>query len=151
MTDDQWRACADPDEMLVAVQGVATDRQLRQWCCACVRRVWDQFAHAEVGRRAVMVAEAFARDTANISDLEQACQDAEAAIPVAPNYRVKDALRAASWCAAEAIDALGVARSVGWGATYAAVGREDVVQASVERAAQAELLRQVLGMGSGKE
>src|SRR5687768_5654610 len=65
MTDEQWRACAEPDEMLIVVDGRATDQQLRLWCCACVRRVWHRLARAEAGRRAVEVAEAFARGDAS--------------------------------------------------------------------------------------
>jgi hypothetical protein len=150
MTDEQWRACADPDEMLVAVNGLATDQQLRLWCCACVRRVWHRLAHADAGRRAVEAAEAFARGAASASELDEVCRAADDAIAGARVTRVRDALRAAAWCAAKEIDALGIARSVGWGATYAAVGKEDVARVAVERAAQAELLRQVLGTGSGK-
>jgi hypothetical protein len=148
MTPEEWRACADPDAMLVAVDGVATDQQLRLWCCACVRRVWRRLAHAEAGRRAVDVAEAFARGAASASDLAKACRGAEEALRQVRVSRAKDALRAAAWCAAGAIDALGVARSVAWGATYAAVGQEDVEGATTERAAQADLLRGFVGVRS---
>jgi hypothetical protein len=144
MTDEQWRVCADPDLMLVMVRNDATDQQLRLWCCACVRRVWDQLAHTEAGRRAVEVAEAFARSAASPADLKQAYQDAQDAMREVRDRSVKDALLAASWCASETVDALGVARSVGWGATYAAVGQEDATRIAVERAAQADLLRGVL-------
>jgi hypothetical protein len=151
MTDEQWRNCRDPDKLLVAVEGVATDRQLRLWCCTCVRRVWRRFARIEAGRRAVETAEAYAQGAASSHDLEQANSAAQDAIRRARSLRVKDALRAAAWCAAEVMDALGVARSVGWGATYAAVGREDMARAAVEREAQAELLRRVLGRSGEKQ
>jgi hypothetical protein len=147
MTEEQWRAYRDPDLMLMAVQGVAPDRQLRLWCCACVRRVWRRLAYAAAGRRAVEVADAFTRDAATASDLEQAERGAQDSLRRARSPLVKDALRAAAWCAAAVIDALGVARSVGWAATYAAGGKENVSRAAIERAAQAELLRQVLGAG----
>jgi hypothetical protein len=58
MTDGNWRTRSDPDAMLIAVEGVATDRQLRLWCCACVRRVWDRFAGADAGRRAELLRQA---------------------------------------------------------------------------------------------
>jgi hypothetical protein len=147
MTAEEWRVCADPDAMLVAVNGVATDRQLRLWCCACVRRVWRRLARAKAGRRAVEVAEAFARGAASASDLAEACRGAEEALRQVRVSRAKDALRASAWCAAGAIDALGVARSVAWGATYAAVGQEDAAGVAVERAVQAELLRALVGDG----
>src|SRR5215471_14352138 len=99
MTEEQWRACADPDEMLVAVDGMATDQQLRLWCCACVRRVWHRLARAEAGRRAVEVAEAFARGAASASDLGEACREAQEALRQVRVSRAKDALRAAAWCA----------------------------------------------------
>ncbi len=145
MTPEQWNFCNNPDEMLVAIDGVATDRQLRLWCCACVRRVWHRFARAVAGRRAVEVAEAFALDAANASDSEKANRDAEEAIVRARAGRLRDGLRAAAWCTAGVIDALGVARSVAWAATYAAVGKNDVAKAAVERAAQSALLRDIFG------
>lgn len=135
--------------MLVALDGVATDGQLRLWCCACVRRVWDRLASAAAGRQAVEVAEAFARGAASTSDLAEARRDAEEAIRHVRVSRVKDALRAAAWCTAGAIDAPGVARSVAWGAAYAAVGQEDAGGLTVERFAQAELLRRFLGDRAG--
>jgi hypothetical protein len=126
MTDAEWNVSTDPDEMLVAAQGVATERQLRLWCCACVRRVWDRIADVEAGRLAVETAEAFARGTASSAELTQAHRAAQHARSRVHDLRVKDALDAASWCAAESIDALGVARFVGWGAAYAAVGQDDL-------------------------
>lgn len=144
MTAAEWRDCVEPDEMLVALDGMATDEQLRLWCCACVRRVWHRLASAEAGRRAVAVAEAFARGAASAEDLADARRGAEEALSRVRVSRAKDALRAATWCAFPATDALGVARSVAWGSTYAAVGQEDRAGIVGERAAQAELLRGIV-------
>lgn len=144
MTAGEWQACVEPDEMLVALAGVPTDEQLRLWCCGCVRRVWHRLASAEAGRRAVEVAEAFARRAASASELAAACRGAEEALHQVRVSRARNALRAAAWSAAGAIDALGVARSVSWGATYAAVGQEDAAGIAGERAAQAELLRAIV-------
>jgi hypothetical protein len=43
VTEDQWQNCGNPDTMLDTVAGSpsATDRRLRLFSCACVRRVWD--------------------------------------------------------------------------------------------------------------
>lgn len=144
MTAGEWRDCAEPDVMLVALNGAATDAQVRLWCCACVRRVWHRLARFEAGRRAVEVAEAFARGTAGASDLAAACSVAEEALCRVRVSREKDALEAATWCALLAIDALGVARSVSWGSTYAAVGQKDRAGIVGVRAAQAELLRAIV-------
>ena len=132
--------------MLVAMHGVATDEQLRLWCCACVRRVWDRLAPDGVGRRAVEVAEAFARQAATAAELSEVRGSVEEALRQTRVSRTKDALFAAAKCTAGAMDALGVARTVAWGATIAAVGQDDAAGIAVERTAQAELLRGIIGV-----
>jgi hypothetical protein len=39
MTDAEWLACNDPGKMLQFVQGKASERKLRLFAVACVRRV----------------------------------------------------------------------------------------------------------------
>jgi hypothetical protein len=40
VTEAEWDGCADPHTMLAVVRGKASDRKLRLFACACLRRVW---------------------------------------------------------------------------------------------------------------
>jgi hypothetical protein len=59
MTEEQWRACADAQAMLEFVRGKASERKLRLFAVACVRRVWHLLADA-AGRRVAEQAETYA-------------------------------------------------------------------------------------------
>jgi hypothetical protein len=59
MTEADWLACTDPDWMLVFLRGRASERKLRLFACACVRRVWHLIADAR-SRAAVEFSERFA-------------------------------------------------------------------------------------------
>lgn len=144
--DSTPNADTDPDSLLVTLGANASERELRRWCCACVRRVWGHVGTE--GRRAVEVAERYADDSATRDELSRAQRDAEHAVKSVSEWGARNAARAAAWCASPAIDALGVARSVAWGAAYA-VGdpnrASDGARLAGERAAQATLLLQYLG------
>jgi hypothetical protein len=60
MTDAEWQSGTDPTRMLAFLQdtGRASDRKLRLWACACVRRVLPLRADRR-SREAVEVAEAY--------------------------------------------------------------------------------------------
>jgi hypothetical protein len=59
MNRTEWQACQDPLLMLQAVRERASERKLRLFACACVRRRWDLLArHSHVQRFADLVGEA---------------------------------------------------------------------------------------------
>jgi hypothetical protein len=59
MTEAEWLAGTDPGAVLELVGGRASDRKLRLFACACLRRVWHLLEDPR-GRAAVEVAERFA-------------------------------------------------------------------------------------------
>jgi hypothetical protein len=59
MTEAEWLAGGDPQQMLEVLFGQGRDRKLRLFACACVRRVWPSVRDRRC-RIAVRVAERFA-------------------------------------------------------------------------------------------
>jgi hypothetical protein len=77
LTEPEWQACNNPAPMIRALPAERYERELRLFCVGCVRGVWDLLPDA--CRRAVEVAERFARGTTSQSDLRAAF---DAAAPV---------------------------------------------------------------------
>jgi hypothetical protein len=59
MTEAEWFAATDPEQMLEFFGGKASERKLRLFACGCCRRVWHLLTDNE-SRAAVEVAERFA-------------------------------------------------------------------------------------------
>jgi hypothetical protein len=70
MTEAEWLAAADPLRLLQQVQPRASDRKLRLFACACLRRAWQLLTDPRA-RRAVEVAEALADSTTAAAEWQQ--------------------------------------------------------------------------------
>jgi hypothetical protein len=66
MTPEEWERCEDPDQMLVFLQGKASDRKMRLFAAACCRRISHLITDGAC-RRAVELAELYADGLASPS------------------------------------------------------------------------------------
>jgi len=62
MSESEWAGCCDPAPMLHFVRLRASPRQLRLFCCACCRLVWDALP-GDWSREAVELGERLADNT----------------------------------------------------------------------------------------
>src|SRR5262249_29082458 len=138
MTEEQWLACADPEEMQDFIRDrmrdwirdTATERKLRLFACACARRFWQRLDGP--GRMAVEVSERYADGVATEEELRRAREDATRA--------AEETSRAVNRVAAGAAWTPGVwaAWKAGWEAVKQGEG-------GTERGAQCALLRDLFG------
>lgn len=68
MTEAEWLASTDRDEMLAFAHAQAGARKLRLFACACCRRIWHHLPD-EHSRQVVQVAERFADGLASMQEL----------------------------------------------------------------------------------
>jgi hypothetical protein len=136
MTEVEWPACRDPDTLLAYLRQEAyrrrgpfpSRRKLRLFACACCRRVWPAIAD-DRSRRAVEVAERYADRLTSRHDLVLAFAAARA---IAGNGGFAAAAAAA------------LSANLDQAATQAALAG-DARRWADERAAQADLLRDIFG------
>jgi hypothetical protein len=142
MNELEWFRCTSPKRMLEWSQVKISERKLRLFACACVRRVWYLLTDKR-GRKAVEASERFADGSLNRQALGKASGEANWAVQYAAEL-AQIALRAASHVAdatwighpevlrTKMIDAVGLASCAG----------EDV---ETEQHAQVLLLHDLLG------
>ncbi|HXG12005.1 MAG TPA: hypothetical protein VNK04_19785 [Gemmataceae bacterium] len=126
MTESEWLKCSDPLPMLDFLRGRAGDRKLRLFAAACSRRVWHWID--DLGRQAVEAAEAFADGLMGPEELRAA------------RLACRSAGERAAWYAA-ASDPFKAAGN----AARSALGGVALSQQPAECAAQADLLRDIIG------
>jgi hypothetical protein len=85
MNEVEWLAGGDPVAMLDYLQGKVSDRKLRLFACACVRRYWH-LLNWPIPRQAVELAERYAEGQATDGELEEIRQQAEMSAMTAPEF-----------------------------------------------------------------
>jgi hypothetical protein len=91
MTESEWLACTDPQQILEFVRGRASDRKLRLFTCACCRRVWDALTDQR-SRSAVEAAERYADGLAGREELAAQAEAAEAPASAGASARAREAV-----------------------------------------------------------
>ena len=76
MTEGEWLICDRPKKMIGSLQGSATERKLQLFACACLRRIW-QFLGTDLERDAILIAERFADNECDKTELVYASRDIE--------------------------------------------------------------------------
>jgi hypothetical protein len=151
MTEAEWLACDDPEPMLEFLRDKVSERKVRLFACACVRRVGHLLTDA--GRRAVQTAEAYADGMTDPKTLKAAGSAArqpvdDAVEAVNSTYLgigLSPALSAAE-AASEACNGMGSDVTRLLVPLRAARAAQDALGGGGgERAAQAILLRDILG------
>lgn len=74
MTEAEWLSSTEPTPMLGFLRGVASDRKLRLFACACCRHVWHLLGN-DGCRRAVELSERFADDPSAAAEMGAVCDE----------------------------------------------------------------------------
>ena len=162
MTEAEWLACTDPQTMLDFLRGKASDRKLRLFAVACCRRVafmvdaWALDIRQDDYRRALETAERFADGAATAEELAFAHSGADDStfINTDLDYAGRDTgvdpfRDVASAEPAVLMDiwqqVLILVREFGTDPNATGAKRRHDAEERAERAAQADLLRELLG------
>ncbi len=141
MTESDWFCCHWPFNMLYFLHEQATNRQLRLFACACVRRAWNDLS-SEASREAVKVAEKYAEGRATMSVLYAAYDDALWELENPDDVDEDDPASSIRFWA----DELAVAAAdPEFGPDFFDLCRRDALGPKEEDADRAHLLREVLG------
>jgi hypothetical protein len=146
MNEIDWIAGADPLAMLDHMGAGASDRKLRLFACACVRRFWSDLRYP-TPREAVAMAERLAEGTATPEEVEAMRVSAEASAGNAPEFEQFAYTAAAATLMESAPEAARTAREsmrqqAVRTAAYEMIFAEDEA-AAVARASEEESRRQV--------
>lgn len=153
MNETQWLTCQDPVVLLDYLEGKASERKLRLFACACVRRCWRCFRNVRGMRDAIETAERVA--DGEVVNLEELRTQAEMIAGDAPWFEAPAYQAAAATLLDSAAEAARSAREyirqqavreaanevVSW-MDEARVNRE---ASDAENAGQCELIREVFG------
>jgi hypothetical protein len=142
MTEAEWLSCTDPEVMLKLLRGRASDRKVRLFAVACLRRIRHLLDHPD-SIWSLEVAERCAEGTATREELRTAAELAMWAGDDASWHSMQDAV--ADWAAAEACKDLPPAAAMGVLSEVRRVYAEDDVQRGVEVRAQCDLRRDIFG------
>lgn len=99
MTEQEWLACQNPQQMLDWIATghvVATDRQLRLFACACCRQIWHLLTDQR-SRNAVEVVELIVDGLAYMEELLAATYPASAAVVSAATTAGTPMASVAAW------------------------------------------------------
>jgi hypothetical protein len=153
LTAAEWETATDPAPMLIRVRFLKLDRELTQFGCACCRRVWDLLPPEY--QKLLGTIEQFLRDTFNREEPEALFLiDSPRRLEWEDLFRVDDSLleqmeepvRNAAHAVYDLFEP-GYAAALGGslGAAGARAGGADGSAYVSERAAQADLLRAMIG------
>ena len=142
--EELWQHCPNPDWLLWGLKYLSFQdpMAMRRWACRCVRRVWDWIGN-DTSKHALEVAERFTRYEVSPDELTAAWQEAAAHVGGPwPSAAVAWATRAGAETAGERV--LLAAKAAAEAAAWHQPERYAGAWAAV-RAAQADLLREVIG------
>jgi hypothetical protein len=154
MNEVEWQGGADVGAMLDHLDGKVSDRKLRLFACACVRRHWARLRYT-APRNAVALAERLAEGEASEPEVEQMRQSAEELAGNAPEYEQPVYQAAAATLAESALEAArgasemcrrqAVRESAYEVAPWENEQSVNAAAAAAELRRQADLLREVFG------
>jgi hypothetical protein len=154
MNEVLWQAGTDVGAMITYVEGKVSDRKLRLFACACVRRYWG-LLHYPRPREAVEMAERLAEGKASDAEIETMRQHAEMSAINAPMFEQPAYMAAAATLADAAIEAARTTQELCRQqavreAAYEVIPGQDEARINAEASAlecraQASLLREIVG------